>query len=478
MSASPSGVPNGQPQNPKPLRPPVKRRPRPPVDPLVARKRPLPKSNAPPSSVSNATLNRSGAVGASSKPAQSTETPSLVSQDMANLQMSRKKYGGWSEPPPSGGCADFPIVTTKRALREGLRYHIMRFHQSNLTDKPIDPTDPDQFTRPVTLQRRDPRQPPAGRAIKEDTPVPLKLEDEKEAERLAQIKAEREAQKAIDQAKIAPGSKDPAPKRPQKQTKDKPTQFSRAPRTEKQRKEADLRYEEALPWHLEDADGKNVWVGQYISQLSETNVAFVINGTTFRMIPLEKQYKMLAKPPFRPYSIEEAEVLMKGTQKSGGISRWHHRHAQRLQAEEELNQTRTLFGGKSRVRGESNTFKSASRSEKMDHDQLDVEGDEFQDDDENPGFEAEEDEDNKESMDRIRRNQLGANLFGDADEQEVDKEEEEVKREEQERKMLGKKIRKALIKNEKSLTYEDDDSNSDPFATGSSVSAIRFNEAK
>ena len=360
---------------------------------------------------------------------------------------------------------DFPVITTKRALKEGIRHHIMRFHQPSIKDKPVDPTIQEEFTRPITLQRRDPKQPPAGRAVKEDLPEPPTV-DEKEEERLALLKAERDAQKAIDQAKIAPGSKDQPPKRPQKQ-KDKPTQFYRVARTAAQRKEADLRYEEALPWHLEDADGKNVWVGQYISQLSETNVAFVISGGAFRMIPLEKTYKMISKPPFKPYSIEEAEVMMKDGKRKGEVARWVMRSKDKLGKDVEMEETRRWMSGPSRVVTESSTFRSAARSEKVEHNELDISGDEFQDDDENPGLDIDNDEDNKEAATRIRRNQLGANLFGDADEQEVDKEELEVKREEEEREKFGKSMKKALIKRERMLNYQSDDSDSNPFESSS-----------
>jgi transcription initiation factor TFIIF subunit alpha len=344
----------------------------------------------------------------------------------------------------------------------------MRFHQVKALEKPVDPTNKEDFTRPVTLQRRDPRQPPPGRAVKEDMPEPPPVDD-KETERLEVLKAEREAQKALDMAKIAPGSKDPAPKRPQKQAKERPTQFNRVPRTEKQKKEGDLRYEEALPWHLEDADGKNVWVGQYVSQLSETNVAFVINGASFRMIPLEKSYKMLPRPPFKAFTTEEAEAMMKDTKKKGEIGRWVMKAQEKQKMENELAETRSFMSGPRRIVTESRTFRAAARSEKMDHDELDMSGDEFQDDDDAPGFEVNEDEENKDSTTRIRRNQLGANLFGDADEQEVDKEEAEVKREEKQREMMGKGMRKALVKRERELNYLSDNSSSNPFESSSEV---------
>jgi transcription initiation factor TFIIF subunit alpha len=117
------------------------------------------------------------------------------------------------------------------------------------------------------------------------------------------------------------------------------------------------------------------------------------------------------------------------------------------------------------IKTESDTFKAASRSEKLDHDELDVSGDEFQDDDETPYSERMEDDDTKESKERIRREQLGANLFGDGDEQGVDKELQEQLREELERQKYGKSTKKALIKRDREDIYQSDDSEENPWSS-------------
>ncbi|PKS05860.1 hypothetical protein jhhlp_007689 [Lomentospora prolificans] len=454
MSPPTSGPPNGQqkdgPQphnlnaNARPFNRPAKRRP---ADPLVRRKR-------------NPTARPLG-------PPRPTEGPPLglnplgEAKSMATLESLRKQYGGWSEPPPKD-YRDFPIVTTAKALREGIRHHVMRLSRSraNDDDKPVDPTDQNVFTRPVTLHRRDPRQPPAGRvaSTKEATPEP-KAVDDKEIERLQQIKAEREAQRAIDQAKIAPSVKDMNSKK-QKKPKEEKISFNRMPRTEQGRKEADLRYEEALPWHLEDVDGRNVWVGNYVAALSETNVAFVIDGARFRMVPLEKWYKFTAKPAFERIPEDKVEDFMKKTAQPG---RWM---MQALEKREEERKMKDEF----RNHGKRLSARAApSANEVRGYDEVDMEGDEFDDDDENPGFEN-DDEDMKISNARIRQNQLGANLFGDGDENEVDAQEENELRRELERRKATKKLKKTLIKRENVNDIESDDSASsaDPFADSSS----------
>ncbi|MBE3049742.1 hypothetical protein IMZ48_46050, partial [Candidatus Bathyarchaeota archaeon] len=141
----------------------------------------------------------------------------------AELERLRSQNGGWSEPPPQAQYRDVPIVTTVKALREGTRYHVMRFPQGPRDKEAIDPTDQSVFTRPVLLHRRDPGQPPPGHKDKNQKTPPKEEdipEDEKEAERQHQMKAEREAQKAADQAKIAPSVKEMNSKRPRKPRED------------------------------------------------------------------------------------------------------------------------------------------------------------------------------------------------------------------------------------------------------------------
>jgi len=370
-------------------------------------------------------------------------------------------------------CEEYPLVTTKRALREGIRHHIMRFHRPTPTsevgegeedkkkDKGIDPTDPATFTRPVTLHRRDPRQPAPGRVVArlEETPEP-KMVDEKEAERQAQIKGEREAQKALDQAKIAPTVKEGTAKKAKK-AKEEKIHFNRKARTEQAQKEADLKYEEALPWHLEDVDGRNVWVGNYVSALSGTNVVFVAGDKgEFKMVPLEKWYKFTARAAFERIPEDQVDEFMK---KSARPSRWMMQGVEKR--EEELKMKREYrSGGKRRLQ--------AGNHETRGYDEVDMEGEEFDDDDEGLVLEV-EDEDTKISHERIRQNQLGANLFGDGDEKELDALEQHEMRQDQQRRVAMKKLKKATIKREGLNEMESESDDSNPFES-SSVSLFLF----
>ncbi|KAI2629559.1 Rap30/74 interaction domain-containing protein [Hypoxylon sp. NC1633] len=470
MSASPSGGPNGQGPTPPAGAPPF-RRPRKSANPLVPRKKPIrrPPPSALPKGVTPNSASRPG-----SKPQQ---RPTQPKQGPANFDALRSQNGGWSTPAPPG-ARDFPLYSTKKALKEGLRFHVMRFAPPGARlakpgDPGIDPTNQDEFTRPVTLHRRDPRQPPPGRQAKEDPLVEEEGEEDSadaaEAERLAQIKAEREAQRAADNAQKAPVAKEANNKgKKEKEPKKPSAQVFYRPRTEEQRKQGEIRYEEALPWHLEDADGKNVWVGQYEGPLSDSKIALKIHNDGFRMIPMEKWYKFSSKRgAFQVMSIEEAEKAMN---KKVALGRWAIRDNQRQEAEKAMAESRAIVNGRVAVKQESGTFRQASRQEKMDHDDIDMSGDEFQDDDETAGYEPDRDEDTKQAENRIRRDQLNANLFGDADEVKVEKDEADEKKEELERKLFGKNLKKALKRRDKQFQYDSDSSRDNPFASSESDS--------
>ncbi|KAI1340263.1 Rap30/74 interaction domain-containing protein [Xylariaceae sp. FL0016] len=453
MSASPSGGPNGQRPTPPPGAPPLRRR-QAPSNPLVARKRPVKRplpTKVPPTN----------------KP--SVAHPASKNQlKEPNFDHLRKKNGGWSQPAPEG-ATEFPLYVTKKDLKEGLRFHIMRLaptgrghHNTN-----VDPSDQDTFARPVTLHRRDPRQPPPGREVKVEVQEEQPVNDE-EAQKQAQLKAEREAQRAIDDAQKAPVQKSNVkPKEKQKDQKKVPgIQPHHAPRTEEQKKENAIRYEETLPWHLEDADGKNVWVGQYEKNMSEIKVALIVSDGGFRMVPMERWYKFTPnRSAFQSMSIEEAEKVMS---KKVAPSRWAIRETKRNEAERAMDEARRIVNGRVNVKQESDTFKRAARTEKADHDDLDLSGDEFQDDDETAGFEPDRDDEAKDSKDRVRREQLGANNFGAGDEIDLEKEEAQLKKEEEQRKMFGKNLKKALKKRDKQFQYDSEsDENKDPFASSS-----------
>ncbi|KAI9641028.1 transcription factor IIF subunit tfg1 [Ciborinia camelliae] len=463
MSASPSGVSNGQTPTPTPNSggaPQYTRKPKA-ADPLRPRKKPIRRPNVP-SKPAGANLNGS----TQARPNGSTPLNNLSGPRApgprgpipANGKVAPRQtqtYGGWTHP-PKGEFTDYPLFTTRRALRDGIRYHAMRFAGK----KEVDPTNQADFTPPISLHRRDPRQPPAGKALKDEDTVMEDLVDSKERERQEILKAEKEAQKLADRAQIAPTGNNgtgAAQRKSLSFRNEKTTQVHRLDKTAEQKKESDLRYEEALPWHLEDADNKNTWVGNYESALSEVNVMFFTEGSAFKMLPVEKWYKFTSKNKFNTLTIDEAEALLnKKTKESRWAMKTHEQNEARRAHEENIRGMNKLYT----VKTESSSFKGSSRNETRDIDELDFDEDDlFQDDDELATVEPDMDEDTRFAQEKIRQDQRSANLFGEADEETVEKDFIKEEQEEEAKRLLGKGVRKALTKREKNYIYDSDSSN-------------------
>ena len=363
--------------------------------------------------------------------------------------------------PPTGPYVDIPLIMTKRQLAEGLRYHVAKFSSK----KPIDPRNEEEFTKPVRLHRRDPRAPPGGGGgggDKEDTTMGgvdsvNGLLNDKERERQEILRAQRDAEREAEMAQVAPSANSGTQKR-FSAFKKKTQQVFRNDETEEQKAGTKLRYEEALPWHLEDFDNKQTWVGTYEKALSETYAQLVQRDGKFYVTPVEKWYKFGSKAPFETLSIEEAEKLMGKKVKD---PKWVMDMMQKNQVMKEEMKNRKLnsklYVGKSETGGDGKVKNATMKREAADVDELDFE-DDFADDEENPLFEGEA-EDAKEAEERIKRDQLQANVFNLKDEKAYDKAESLEKREKEAQKKLSRKIIKALRRQEKNFAYESDSDN-------------------
>lgn len=381
--------------------------------------------------------------------------PAQLHQLAPGIQDGSAAVSGFSSAPVAP-IRDYPLVVSKKALLEGLRHHVSRFSSK----KTVDPRNPDEFVRPVRLHRRDPRAPAfAGgeekNAETEKAGDPA-LED-KERVKLEMMKAERDAQREAEMAQVAPSANTGGPKRPNT-FKKKTQQIFRNDQTEEQKAESKLRYEEALPWHLEDFEGKQVWVGSYEAALSDT-YAILAQGPDgkFRMTPLHKWYKFTPKNQFKTLTIEEAESRMsKKTKEPRWFMESQQANKEKENEQENKKAAKGLFLGKwERGAGGSGLSAPKSKQEQADADDLDFEEDRFADDEENVLFEG-EDEEAKEAEDRIKRDQLQANIFDLKEEKEYDKAEQEEKKEKDAEKKLGKGVKKALMKREKNYIYDSD----------------------
>ena len=356
---------------------------------------------------------------------------------MLELSNNHMSSNGFSGPLLSDKYIDYPVVTTKRALMEGLKHHIARF----ASKKSVDPRDESQFTRPVRLHRRDPRSrthdPNSGRSEIDGQPM-----DEAEREAFDARKAAREKERAENLSQIAPalGSTSKRPNAPKQKTQ----QVFKSDMTPEEIARARIKYEEALPWHLEDFDNQHTWVGNYEAALSETHAVFVLDNGKMRMIPAEKWYKFNAKSNFKALTIDEAEKFMAKRVKD---PRWFMEKQQQLEQEKELEtyaKQRKVYAGKQGT----NVGKGAG----LEAGEMDFEEDRFADDEEHDDL-FNEDEDAKDAEKRIKEDQLKANVFNLKDEKEYDAEEMRERREREARRVLGKGVRKALKKRERNFDY-------------------------
>lgn len=401
----------------------------------------------------------------SARPQNLAKPIALVPRSSHGLRDFPDPVSGFSSA-PIAQVTDYPLVMTKRSLLEGLRHHVARF----ASKKTVDPRNAHEFVRPVRLHRRDPRAPAPGAVISKDGDMdlgavdPKSAFDDKEIQRQELLKAEREAQREVEMAQVAP-SVNAGGQKKMNAFKKKTQQIFRNDQTDAQRAESKLRYEEALPWHLEDFEGKNTWVGSYEAALSD-NYAMLVHGQDgkFRMAPLEKWYKFTPKNKFKTLTIEEAEARMK---KSVKDPRWFMQSQQerkeKQHEQENKRAARGLYLGKwERGAGGSATTAPRAKQEQADADDLDFQEDQFADDEVDVFMEG-EDVETKQAEERIRRDQLQANVFDLKEEKEYELAELAEKKEREAEKKLGKGVKKALMKREKNFVY-DSDSADNPYS--------------
>jgi transcription initiation factor TFIIF subunit alpha len=325
-----------------------------------------------------------------------------------------------------------------------MKFHVARF----ASKKNIDPRNEEQFTRPLRLQRRDPRasNPEAQRQGQENGEQKFgrgMALTEAEREDLENKKALRAKEREENLAQIAPSIAPGGAQKKANAVKQKTQQVFKAELTPAEIARARIRYEEALPWHLEDFDNKNTWVGNYEAAMSETYAMFVLDGSgKVRMVPLDKWYKFTPKNQFRTLTIEEAEKHMAKKVKD---PKWF------TEKEEERAQQKALaqFAQQGRV---YTGRVAAGAAGGLEGEELDFEEDRFADDEENPAL-YEEDEDAQLADKRIKKDQLKANVFDLKEEKDYDEEERREKMEKEALKNYGKGVRKALQKREKNYDY-------------------------
>jgi transcription initiation factor TFIIF subunit alpha len=431
------------------------RRPRPKKDsgPLRAPRRPLKSITRP--LVSLTQMNET------KKPAAGNSSTTDSRQEMDALKQEYRNQGAHV----------FPLVLTRRDLKV-LRHHVMRLQSKGR----VDIQDKEQFTPPIRLHRRDPRAPPSGAGSHfEEEETKEDLEEIKERERIELQKEDRRKVREENQAKIAPTGKTKT-QAFQKKTEQK----YRPDDTPEAKKRQLLRYEETLPWHLEDFDNKQTWVGQYESELSEAHVMLSTDPTkphnAIYMAPMERWYRFNVKGKIRPTGDDVDKVMYKVENVPGFLRNFEARAVKR---EFEQEQSRSRFGLSTRVgggdddegrirRARNNDGSGGFIKREADADDIDFNLDEdFADDEEglNGLFEGEAEE-VKEAEEKLKRDRLAASLWDRPDEAELTRQEERERKEAEEKKADEKITRKQLAKREKNYDYIQSDEEN-PYLTAS-----------
>ena len=466
-STSPAG------STPQPVKAPLRKK-KPGVNPLVKPKqrRPL--------VVASARRNRPAALPAVA--GSSTSTPPAPASRQATPGPDGSKpeadHGGWSTPAPPG-TTEYPIYIPRKALRENLRFHVMRLQ--TVGGRQVDPTDPGEFPRPLYLYRRDISAPSISEVRSREDKRKLNIKEEgtvidhnAEAREVARQQREvQEQQRLFNEQQVAPTPDAGKPKA-------KKNQFMKAYKnqaTEEGRAESNSMYEENLPWHLEDDQGSINYVGSHQTALSQLHVALLpdpAGRAAFHMVPVEKWYRFKEQPKkFEAFSSEEAEKIMKGKVK---MPLWfvRNRQAALLKKEAEHEEGAAKVFSRTRVKQE----RGGSDAEEVggqDAGDVDFEEDRFQDDEENELFEG-DDEDKKEAKDKMEKEQLQANIFGLNDEGRVDQAEAQKKKKRQQVKKQKRRVERALEEYEGQGDYLSADSSRPSWGSSESDSEPETDE--
>lgn len=305
----------------------------------------------------------------------------------------------------SGEYEEFPLRCCSAEELKDSRYHILKFHSK----AEVDPAS--QFTPPIRFHRKDPKS------------LQIVLGDETPSE------GANEERRPFRKRKTH-----------QAQGDDESNEAARK-----------LRYEEHFPWIMEDFDSKNTWVSNYEAGQSSAYVVFVLDSSGFKMIPIEKWYRMTALNKFSTLSLAEAEKRMSTKR---GVPRW---------IMEKLQQERGVLPGAAGVPGAVSVPLSAAQAaatrrrmrmvvgaedrrragidDEMDYDEK------FDDDEEAPILDGPEEE-LKEVETRIKREQRQANIM-DEDVDTLFEDEDHVHTQD-------KKLRKSLRSLENNAFYDSD----------------------
>lgn len=381
------------------------------------------------------------------QPASGTGNSSYTTTSNSNIQAS-----------PDEEWQEIPLKCCTKEETEGIRFHMMKFQSTRDVDIV------DKFTKPVRLHRKDPRNIQFHLTREEidrrkkDQDVKKKEEEDQIAN--GQIPPEEANANFMDLSQVAPDGG--ARKQKRNLFKRKTRQINLM--DENKRK---LRYEEYYPWVIEDYDGKNVYVGNYEAGSSDTQqVLFVFDTDGFKMIPAEKVYRFTPRNKYATLTLEEAEAKM---EKNSSVPRWLMKHMEDSTSADTTDQrfkNSAQASNQAQTSGRKlKTVTGGAADRDSDHDDIDFD-EEFADDEEAPIMDGDEEE-NKFSEKKMKKEMLKAAHFegqSDVEDDLDDLFETETRKVDKE----GKKLRKVLNKAEGGV-YDSDDEQLNPYLSKSDL---------
>lgn len=370
-------------------------------------------------------------------------------------------------PKASNQAGEWNVIPLKACTKESLldtRHHILKFH----TKQDVDILK--SFHQPVRMHRKDPQN-----IQFQLTRQQMDQRKREAAERLENGEDGANGVNSIDpdnpdapadMSQVAP---DGGARRQRRNLFKRKTKQVRV-MDEKKRQ---LRYEEYYPWVVEDYTGDNVYVGSYEAGSSEsTHVLFVFDKNCFKMVPAEKVYKFTPRNKYATLTLEEAEARM---EKNLSAPRWLMKHMD----EGDGSDVRFRRNGASTPGasgpplagrpGRMKTVQGSANDKDSDHDELDFD-EEFADDEEAPIMDGDEEE-NKLSEKKVKKEMLKAAHFdGQLDAEDDSDDLNDLFEVEKSRKVdkEGKKLKKVLNKTEGGI-YESDNEEIAPFVSQSDL---------
>lgn len=380
--------------------------------------------------------------------------------------------------PVTGNEVKYQEFALKMCTEEDMkdsRYHVLKFRSRELVDPKA------TFVPPIRLHKRDPKQ--------LQNVVGEGMDDEEGEESL-------DDKMAVDGAEGGVDSKDGVIGKPQSaeakaqvalgedgKSEQKRRPFGKKRKTrqvyggEKNEAARKLRYEEHYPWVMEDFDNTNTWISSY--EAAQSNCYAILTydqeSNGFKVIPIEKFYKMNPAAKYATLSLEDAEERMEGL--NVFKNRWLMSKLQPNLPTGDVNygagSLGTGLGGISNGPSAQTPYLGKLRtvvgSEERQHkynldEELDYDEQEMFDDDEGAPILDGPEEELKEAEQRIKREQLKANeLMEVGKDEDIDKLFDDEFDEKKENKQ-GKKLRRALRSLEKNQYY-DSDEEENPYAS-------------